>query len=124
MIKFTFGLTKNKSKSIYINMPSNMNTGRFRTRRDCYYKKDNQSLADIKNSNYYPCGQIPENDKNLVKHYKNYINRGLEHVPYLEKKSCIVRQRKGLRKKPVIIPNNNSNNSNNDVVAFSRLSNF
>ena len=63
-------------------MPSNMNTGRFRMRRDCFYKKDNQSLADIKNSNYYPCGQIPENDKNLVKHYKNYINRGLEHVLY------------------------------------------
>lgn len=105
-------------------MPSNMNTGRFRTRLDCCYKKDNQSITDLQNSRYYPCGQIPENDKHLVKHYKNYINRGLEHVSYLEKKSCIVRQRKGLRKKPVIVQNNRSNNSNNDIVAFSRLSNF
>ena len=105
-------------------MPLNMNTGRFRTRRNCSHIKSNQSLADVKNSNYYPCGQNPENDKHLVKHYKNYINRGLEHVPYLEKKSCIVQQRKGLKKKPVIIKNNNSNNSNNDIVAFSTLSNF
>ena len=116
-------------------MPLNMNTGRFRTRRNCCHIKSNQSLDHIKNSSYYPCGQNPENEEYLVKHYKNYINRGLEHVSYLEKKSCIVRQRKGLKKKPVIVQNNNnsnnnnnnnSNNSNNnnDIVAFSTLSNF
>ena len=105
-------------------MPLNMNTGRFRTRRNCYHMKSNQSLVDVKNSNYYPCGQNPEKDEYLVKHYKNYINRGLEHVPYLEKKSCIVQQRKGLKKKPVTVQNRNSNNSNNDIVAFSTLSNF
>lgn len=100
-----------------------MNTGRFRSRRNCCYIKSNQSLTDVKNSNYYPCGQNPENDKHLVKHYKNYINRGLEHVPYLEKKSCIVQQRKGMKKKPAIIQNNSRNN-NNDIIAFSTLSNF
>lgn len=104
-------------------MPFSMNTGRFRTRRHCCHIKSNHSIAHLQNSNYYPCGQKPENEAHLVKHYKNYINRGLEHVPYLEKKSCIVQQRKGLRKKQVIIPNNNSNN-NSDAVAFSSLSNF
>ena len=104
-------------------MSFGMNTGRFRMRRDCCYIKSNQSIRDVTSSKYYPCGQRPKNDKHLIKHYKNYINRGLEHVPYLEKKSCIVQQRNGLRKKTVIIPNNNSN-SNNDIVAFSTLSNF
>ena len=118
-------------------MPLNMNTGRFRTRRNCCHIKSNHSVEDLKNSGYYPCGENPENEEYLVKHYKDYINRGLEHLPYLEKKGCIVRKRKGFQKKPVIIQNNGINNDINNlnldkdlvntkdnICALSRLTNF
>ena len=104
-------------------MPTNMNTGRFRTRRDCCHVKHNQSINDLHNGTYYPCGQKPTNDAQLIKHYKNYINRGLEHVQYLEKKSCIIQQRKMLRKKPVFIQQNTNVNTR-DSFAYSRLQNF
>jgi len=80
-----------------------MNTGRFRMRRNCCFAKHNQTISDLRNSTHYPCGVKPENEVHLIKHYKSYINRGLEHLPYLEKKSHIVRQRNMLKKKPATI---------------------
>jgi hypothetical protein len=109
-----------------------MNTGRFRTRRNCCHSKSNYSLSDVENSGYYPCGQNPANREYLVKHYKDYTNRGLEHLPYLEKKSCIIRQRNGYRKKPNLQNNNlntnelkmNNNLNRDNMCALMRLSNF
>ena len=90
-------------------------------RRNCCFTKHNQSINDLRNSTYYPCGIKTTNDNQLIKYYKNYINRGLEHVQYLEKKTCIIQQRKGLRKKPVFIQ---QNTNVSDSVAFSKLHNF
>ena len=100
-----------------------MNTGRFRTRGICNHVKHNHTITDLKNcNNYYPCGQRPKNEIHLVKHYKNYINRGLEHVPYLEKMGYIIQQRKMLRKKPTIIQQDEMKNYNS--IALKTLNNF
>lgn len=111
-------------------MPLNMNTGRFRTRRNCCHIKSNHSVEDLENSGYYPCGKNPVNREYLVKHYKDYVNRGLEHLPYLEKKSCIVQKRQGLKKTPTTVENktlsslNQGFNSKDNLCALTRLSNF
>ena len=103
-------------------MPFNMNTGRFRLRGNCNFVKNNQSMNDLRNCVYYPCGIKPERDYQLVRYYKNNINRGLEHIPYLEKKSCIQQQRRLLKKKPLII--NRIINSPSEPFALARLNNF
>ncbi len=102
----------------------NMNTRRIRIRRNCCHVKQKQNINDLQNSTHFPCGRKPNNDEHLIKHYKNYINRGLEHVSYLEKKSRIIQQRKGLGKKSIVVFNENFNNCNSNSSAFSTLSNF
>ena len=104
-------------------MPTgNINTGRFRKHNRCCHIKDNQTIEDLHNSLHYPCGIKPENEIYLVKHYKKNINRNLENMPYLEKKPCIVQQRKGYKKKPIFIKRIISEPS--EVAALAALNNF
>lgn len=76
----------------------NMNTGRFRTRRKCCHTKHNQTINDVLANKSFSCNADTQHQDVIKKYYKNYTNRGLEHLSYLEKKSCVIQKRKGLKK--------------------------